>query len=103
MSPLFILGKDLAPQPHGPKALHDRLGKDYPFVANIHRGFLRTHLVDHRACDVSLDAFLGHAGHGCEPFTSSSTFDFTGYRIGMREALSRILDKVGWEVVEGLA
>ncbi len=102
-SPFFLLDRNLVARPLGPKTLFEQLGKDYPFPANGHRHYLRTHLVATGMADHLVDAFLGHAAHGCEPFTAASALSITGYATELRAKLSAILDDLGWKVMEGLA
>lgn len=101
-SPFFLLDRNLVARPLGPKTLFEQLGKDYPFPANGHRHYLRTHLVATGMADYLVDAFLGHAAHGCEPFTGSSALSMSGYATELRTKLSVILDDLGWKVMEGL-
>ena len=101
-SPFFLLDRNHVARPLGPKTLYEQLGKEYPFPANGHRHYLRTHLVATGMADHLVDAFLGHAAHGCEPFTAPSALSLSGYATELRTKLSEILDDLGWKVVEGL-
>jgi hypothetical protein len=101
-SPFFLLDRNLVVRPLGPKTLYEQLGKDYPFPANGHRHYLRTHLALTGMVDHLVDAFLGHAAHGCEPFTAPSALSLFGYATELRIRLSTILDDLGWKVMEGL-
>jgi len=102
-SPFFLLGKKLNLQPLGPSAVYEWLGDDYPFAANCHRHYLRTHLVLTGTSEHLIDAFMGHAAHGREAFTASSTLALAAYADVLRKALARILDDVGWVHAEGIS
>lgn len=101
-SPFFFLDERLDPGPVGPKALFREFGGIYPFEPNAHRHYLRTHLVAAGLVGHLINAFLGHAAHGREAFTSSSSLWVPGYAAELRKAIGRILDDLGWTVMEGL-
>jgi hypothetical protein len=82
--------------------LEDRFARlKFPFQLNGWRHFLRTELIDRVPADV-VDAFMGHAQRGREPWARHAGLDPLAYRAALEHALVPLLQECGWDPVPGL-
>ena|GEM_PF-1676253 len=96
LEPCFFLGTGYKLQRVRPKSLTPLLNIYLQgAVANTHRRFLRTELLE-RGCNPEVvDAFLGHWQNGEEPFGLYSSFNFLEYIAELRTHLAPLLKDIG--------
>lgn len=76
-----------------------RIGDIYPIPINANRHFLRTHLREAGVSGEIVDAFMGHAGIGQEPFGRFSSITAAELRDGTRRVLMELLQQCGWRAI----
>jgi hypothetical protein len=100
-SKFFFLGPDGEVLPVTPSTLKVHV----PFVANFARHLVRTELSDwceqgdERLSPERLNALLGHASEGEEPYGAHSSFDYSAFAEAMRSALGDLLNQIGFRPV----
>jgi hypothetical protein len=96
LEPCFFLTKDYTLERVRPKSLEPKLDTYIQAaVANTHRRFLRTELLERGCMPEVVDAFMGHWQSGEEPFGVYSSFDFSEYISELRTYLEPLLSDIG--------
>jgi hypothetical protein len=96
LEPCFFLTKDYTLERVRPKSLEPKLDTYIQAaVANTHRRFLRTELLERGCFPEVVDAFMGHWQSGEEPFGVYSSFDFSEYISELRTYLEPLLSDIG--------
>lgn len=80
-------------------SLKEQLGDVYPIQINANRHFLRTRLREASVPGEIVDAFMGHAGIGQEPFGRFSSITPVELRDTLSHPLSDLLKQCGWRVI----
>lgn len=96
LEPCFFLAEDYTLERVRPKSLTPKLDTYIQAaVANTHRRFLRTELLERGCFPEVVDAFMGHWQSGEEPFGVYSSFDFSEYITELRTYLEPLLNDIG--------
>ena len=94
--PCFFLSKDGSPMSVQPKALGERMGDYLALPPNAHRKFMRLELLKSGCPMEVVNAWLGHAFNGEEPWVPHSSFSFMEYQESLETHLVPLLDELGW-------
>ena len=85
-----------------PTALAEKLGPAFPFRSNSQRHFIRTELRARGVSGAHVDAMLGHAGFGEQPYAKFSCYSPAMLRRALEGPLTELVDEMGWRVIPGL-
>ena len=69
--------------------------RGYPFPANFARAFLRMELIDRGCPAESVDAFLGHASAGEQPYAAMSSFDYGRHFQAIEDTMASLCRDIG--------
>lgn len=87
-------------EPIKPSTLQSFLDDFLGLPANAHRRFLRTELRE-RGCPAEVvDAFMGHASLGEEPWGRFSALAVERYKGGLQQYLFPLFDSLGWVAIQ---
>lgn len=99
---LITFDKKGRPQPMTPtwvtQQFEANLGAKVP--SNFSRAFLRTELLERGVGGELVDAFLGHASEGENPFSRFSTFDYHPAIKKLNAALAGLAEEIGLEAIQ---
>ncbi len=93
--PIFFLTETFRPELVRPKSIEPRLVHYLEVLANTHRRFLRTQLIERGCPPEVVDAFMGHWQQGEEPFGPYSNFSYGRFVQTLREYLLPLLADIG--------
>src|ERR1700674_547184 len=99
---LFCLDNDFEPIPFGPSTLVAHLGERWRLPLHANRGALGSFLLAHGCPAELVEAQLGHAESGCQPFGPVSVLSPLEVASRLRPHLTAYLASLGWQVVGGL-
>lgn len=80
-------------------ALKPIIGHLYPILPNSNRHYLRTRLRELDVPGEVVDALMGHAAHGQQPFCQFSTLSPLDFRALIEAPISQLMDTLGWKVI----
>lgn len=102
-NPRFLLKPDARKkliEPIRPSTLQSLLDGFLGLPANAHRRFLRTEMRE-RGCPAEVvDAFMGHASLGEEPWGRFSALAVEQYKHGLQQYLFPLFDSLGWGAIQ---
>lgn len=76
----------------------------YPYPANAHRHFLRCNLLEMGCPSDVINAFMGHAERGQEPWSAHSSLGSTDYREALKPILTElVVQRCGWRAINPYA
>lgn len=90
------------PSPVTPSRLEREFGPEYLLRLNAQRHYLRTILREKGVSGAAVDALLGHAAFGEEPYSRFSAFSPRMMRDELQGVLPDLLIEMGWRVTPGL-
>ena len=101
---LFLLNDESSNLAIHPKLLSELVGRiDYQLPLNGNRHYLRTNLLARKCQTEVINAFMGHAEHGCEPWGKYSGLSPLAYKEELSRCLVPLLNEDGWLPLDGLS
>jgi len=99
--PCFFLQEDGTPEEVRPKTLKDYMRPFLDLPPNLHRRFMRHELLAGGCPPEVVNAWLGHAFQGEEPWGPFSSLKYAEYRESLRGPLEHILkEELEWKTLE---
>lgn len=81
------------------RELKPLIGHLYPIRPNSNRHYLRTRLREMDVPGEVVDALLGHAAYGQQPFSQFSTLSPLDFRAAVEGPISTLMADMGWKVI----
>ena len=101
---LFLLNDESSNLAIRPTLLSELVGRiDYQLPLNANRHYLRTNLLASNCQTEVINAFMGHAEHGCEPWSRYSGLSPLAYKEELSRCLVPLLNEDGWLPLDGLS
>jgi len=85
-----------------PRRIAELTERYFPFPANVHRRFVRTHLLESGCPPEVIDAWMGHWSLGQLPWGRFASLSYADYVAVLRAHLLPLLEELGWSHVPSL-